>query len=113
MKDTETNTKRDLFLATMHAVIGMYEAIKVLNEFGIDDRNRATQILDKQIDTAIDELEAALNLMPFLSGYASVSWWLSYYLMGVYPHVTTGDEEDRVIDSPEELWTLMEENGEV
>lgn len=113
MTKTETNTKRDLFLATMHAVIGMYEAIKVLDEFGIDDRNKAMQILDKQMSAASDELEAALNLTPFLTGYTTLTWWVSYYLMGEYPHVTTADEEDRVIDSPEKLWTLMEENGEV
>lgn len=113
MTKTETNTKRDLFLATMHAVIGMYEAIKVLNEFGIDDRNKAMQILDKQMDTAIDELEAALQLKPFIAGETILSWWMFDSLVGEYPHVTTADEEDRVIDSPEKLWTLMEENGEV
>lgn len=109
MKDNEQKTK-ELFLIAMNAVKVMSETVDKLTKigFGIDSLNTLTSGMDE----IISGINQALELKQFFPGVTTVDWWYSHYLMGDVPKVITEDKEI-IVDTPEKLWELMRENGEV
>lgn len=111
MKDNEQKTK-ELFLIAMNAVMTMNRAVGKFDELGFNIERPPLNTLTSEMDEIISGINQALELKQFFPGVTTVDWWYSHYLMGDVPKVITEDKEI-IVDTPEKLWELMRENGEV
>lgn len=111
MKDNEQKTK-ELFLITMNAVLTMNRAVGKFDELGFNIERPPLNTLTSGMDEIISGINQALELKKFILDETSVDWWYSHYLTGDVPKVITEDREI-IVDTPEKLWELMRENGEV
>lgn len=109
MKDNEQKTK-ELFLTAMNAVKVMNETVDKLIKIGFSVH--ALNTLTDGMDETISGINQALALKKFIFDETTVDWWYSHYLTGDVPIVITEDKEI-IVDTPEKLWELMRENGEV
>jgi hypothetical protein len=111
MKDNEQKTK-ELFLTAMNAVLTMNRAVGKFDELGFDVERQPLNTLTNGMDRIISGINKALELKHFIFDENTVEWWYSHYLTGDVPKVITEDKEI-IVDTPEKLWELMRENGEV
>ncbi len=109
MKNNGQKTQA-LFLTAMNAVKVMSETVDKLIKIGFSIH--ALNTLTDGMDETISEINKALDLKKFILDETAVDWWYSHYLMGDVPKVITEDKEI-IVDTPEKLWELMRENGEV
>jgi hypothetical protein len=111
MKDNEQKTK-ELFLIAMNAVLTMKRAVDKFDGIGFDVERQPLNTLTNGMDRIIYGINQALELKKFILDETAVDWWYSHYLTGDVPKVITEDKEI-IVDTPEKLWELMRENGEV
>ena len=111
MKDNEQKTK-ELFLIAMNAVLTMNRAVGKFDELGFDVERPPLNALTSGMDRIISGINQALELKKFILDETAVDWWYSHYLTGDVPKVITEDREI-IVDTPEKLWELMRDNGEV
>lgn len=111
MKDNEQKTQ-ELFLTAMDAVMTMNRAFRKFDELGFNIERPPLNTLTSGMDRIISGINKALELKQFILDETMVGWWYSNYLMGDVPKVITEDKEI-IVDTPEKLWELMRENGEV
>ena len=111
MKDNEQKTK-ELFLIAMNAVMTMNRAVDKFDELGFNIERPSLNTLTNGMDEIISGINQALELKQFILDETTVDWWYSHYLMGDVPKVITEDKEI-IVDTPEKLWELMRDNGEV
>lgn len=111
MKNNKEKTQ-ELFLTAMNAVLTMNRAVGKFDEIGFDVERQPLNTLTNGMDRIISGINQALELKQFILDETTVDWWYSHYLTGDVPKVITEDKEF-IVDTPEKLWDLMEENGEV
>lgn len=111
MKDNEQKTK-ELFLIAMNAVMTMNRAVGKFDGIGFAVERQPLNTLTSGMDEIISGINQALELKKFILDETAVDWWYSHYLMGDVPKVITEDREI-IVDTPEKLWELMRDNGEV
>lgn len=111
MKDNEQKTK-ELFLTAMNAVLTMDRAVGKFDEIGFNIECPPLNTLTNGMDEIISGINQALELKKFIFDETAVDWWYSHCLTGDVPKVITEDKEI-IVDTPEKLWELMRENGEV
>lgn len=111
MKNNEQKTQ-ELFLTAMNAALTMNRAVGKFDEIGFDVEQPPLNTLTNGMNRIISGINQALELKQFLPGETTVDWWYSHYLLGDVPKVITEDREI-IVDTPEKLWELMRENGEV
>lgn len=111
MKNNKEKTQA-LFLTAMNAVLTMNKAVGKLDGIGFDVERQPLNTLTNGMDRIISGINQALELKKFILDETTVDWWYSNYLMGDVPKVITEDKEI-IVDTPEKLWELMRENGEV
>lgn len=112
MKNTEMNTKRGLFLVTMHSAVSIIDALRTLNKIGFRHDAPVMKRLYKCLDVMEYELNKGLNLKTSIGDGSTLSWWMSDYLVDK-KSVVEADGKEYVIDTPEKLWDLMVSNKEV
>ena len=111
MKDNGQKTQA-LFLTAMDAVMTMKRAVDKFERSGFDVERQLLNTLTNGMNEIISGINKALELKKFILDETAVDWWYSHYLMGDVPKVITEDKEI-IVDTPEKLWELMRENGEV
>ncbi len=111
MKNNGQKTQA-LFLTAMDAVMTMKRAVDKFDGIGFDVERQPLNTLTNGMDRIISGINKALELKQFILDETMVGWWYSNYLMGDVPKVITEDKEI-IVDTPEKLWELMRENGEV
>lgn len=111
MKDNEQKTK-ELFLIAMDAVMTMNRAVDKFEGSGFNIERPPLNTLTSGMDEIISGINQALELKKFILDETAIYWWYSHYLMGDVPKFITEDREI-IVDTPEKLWELMRDNGEV
>lgn len=111
MKNNGQKTQA-LFLTAMDAVMTMNRAVGKFDELGFNIERPPLNTLTSGMDEIISGINQALELKKFILDETAVDWWYSHYLTGDVPKVITEDKEI-IVDTPEKLWELMRENGEV
>ena len=111
MKDNEQKTK-ELFLTAMNAVLTMNRVVGKFDELGFGIDRPPLNMLTSEMDEIISGINQVLELKKLILDETTVDWWYSHYLTGDVPKVITEDKEI-IVDTPEKLWELMRENGEV
>ncbi len=111
MKNNKEKT-RAIFLTAMNAVLTMNRAVGKFDELGFNLERPPLNTLTNGMDITISGINQALELKKFIFDETTVDWWYSHYLTGDVPKVITEDKEI-IVDTPEKLWELMRENGEV
>ena len=111
MKNNGQKTQA-LFLIAMNAVLTMNRAVGKFDGIGFDVERQPLNTLTNGMDRIISGINKALELKQFILDETTVDWWYSHYLTGDVPKVITEDKEI-IVDTPEKLWELMRDNGEV
>lgn len=111
MNNNKEKTK-ELFLIAMNAVLTMHRAVDKFDEIGFDIERPPLNTLTSGMEEIISGINQALELKKLILGETTVDWWYSHYLTGDVPKVITEDREI-IVDTPEKLWDLMRDNGEV
>lgn len=111
MKNNGQKTQA-LFLTAMDAVMTMNRAVGKFEGSGFNIERPPLNALTSGMDRIISGINQALELKKFILDETAVDWWYSHYLMGDVPKVITEDREI-IVDTPEKLWELMRDNGEV
>lgn len=111
MKNNEQKTK-ELFLIAMNAVKVMNKVIDKLTSIGFDIDRDPVAMLCTESDRIIHQINEALELKINIHGETTVNWWYDYFLTGKGAVVITNDKKT-MVNTTEQLWELMRENGEV